>query len=127
MIDALAYKPKTFEKYAAAGTTYWQTTQQYKAVVPSGKRWILLGINTYRDQNGTLSVAIRDASDEYILYVGADGAATGWCVFPNRTDGDTMFSGFPIIVDEGEYIDIAFGAAQTTGAHCTVHVLEVDL
>jgi len=118
----------TWEKYAAAGTTYWSSTTVYTYTVPTGKRAFVYQIETFRSQAATVGVVKRDVSNNTTLNILTDGAATGHAVWPNTIVLVTQTAGGQcIILQAGEEIRIVFGAAQDTNAYCAVHGIEVDV
>lgn len=111
----------------AAGNDKFDSDQLATMIVPAGKRWILLGGVVNRDASSTLTIYVKDASDNIIhlvLYSGATAALTTW---PDNADSEKTYIFHPIILDVGEYVEFSFGAAQGAGAFLSCVVLEVDV
>jgi hypothetical protein len=123
----LAKKVVMYEAYAAAGTTYWTSTTVFKATVPTGKRWIVLGGMIYRSQNATVIAQGCDASDHKMYQFVSEAAAQTLTTFPNRTASAAFGDYSRAVLDPTDYIQFTFGAAQDTNAYITLVVLEVDV
>lgn len=103
------------------------TLQEYE--VPAGKRWLLLGGVVVIDANATCTVSIMDRSDKLIRRIIAQTATTGTVPYPSTNSSVTYEGGvaWPHILDEGEYVQILFGAAQGAGASASCQVIEVSI
>lgn len=99
----------------------WLSTTSYRAVVPTGKRWVLLGGMINRAVSSTYSIHIYDDTPLITARLDNQGAATGITAFPSST----YQTGEAYKLDPGWYIDIAFGTAQDAGSYATCLVLEV--
>lgn len=123
----LLTQAKKVNNYAenATGGGLWVSTSNYRAVVPSLKRWFLYGGFTIRDASATMKAFIYDASDKYVLQLADWAAAAGAAYYPESANTGTCL--FPWVMDAGEYISLVFGAAQGAGASANCVVLEVDV
>jgi hypothetical protein len=104
-----------YEAYAAEGCTYWEDTTHYTVTVPADRRWLLHYGSAFISQNATCDAVMYDAADEQILYLADHAAGTGTKHFPDATLGVSFPK--PIIMKEGWYITVLFGAAQDTDAY----------
>ncbi len=120
-----AVKQNNYDIDATAGGL-WTNDQTYQATVPDGKRWIVLGGIINRDVSSTLTVRAYDGTNIIHQYC-SQGAATSVTTWPSNVNDVNTRNGaaFPFILDEGEFIRIYFGTAQTGGAYCTCVVLEI--
>lgn len=111
----------------AADNTKFESTTLQKYVVPANSRWILIGGVVQRDAAETLDIDIYDASDQHILHLDTDAAATDLVTFPSTKANKANHNpvSLPIILDEGEYINILFGGAQGAGAYASCIVIEL--
>lgn len=115
-----------YEAYAAAGTTYWQSTTEIKLTVPENTRWFIIGGTINTSQNGTLVIEIYNASDELLTKITEHGAGTGAMHFYRSQSSANQH--VPVsfeILDEGDYILCTFGAAQDTNAYIGLRIIEV--
>lgn len=103
----------------------WTSTTEYKAVVPTGKRWFLYGGIFNRSVNSTASVYLYDSSDDILLHLDTFAAGTGLGAYPNVARTANII--FPWVMDAGEYVKISLGTAQDASAYATCMVLEVDI
>lgn len=130
-LDDLIYAEKInhFEADATGATALWPDTTHYRAECPASKRWFLIGGICKRDAAQTATVTIRDSSDNMILYLEFQGAATATFVYPSRSAGSLNWTiaHTGIVIDAGEYIEILFGGAQGAGAYASCIVLEVNV
>lgn len=116
------------EKYSELLTpaSAWDSTSAHVFTVPAGKRWFLLNVTVNRNASGTLFVFINNRASAAIMLLGYEGAGTGWTTYPEGVN-DQHWNGSMMVLDEGEEIDLAFGAAQGAGAVIGLSVLEVDI
>lgn len=117
-----AKKVNNYELYSASGPL-WTDTTHYRATVPVGKRWFVLGGAVKRDASATINTGVYDAADKQIGKILDDAAGTGLVSFPE----DCYFIGTSWILEAGEYIESVFGAAQGTGAYHSCVVVEIDV
>ena len=112
---------------AATNLKFTSTTAQ-EYTVPTGKRWILIGGQVTRDASGTIAVDIYDSSDKKIMKLNYQSAAVNTVPLIG-TGSSTHVSGMagPIVLDAGEYVKLAFGAAQGAGASAACIVIEVSV
>ena len=119
----VAKKVDNYEIYTGAGDTYWVDTTHYRATCPAGKRWVLLGGMFSRDVSGTATTYVYNVGDELIAQLGYEAAATGRAGYPEWAQAKgTMW-----MFDAGDYVEIIFGAAQSTAAFASCVVLEIDV
>lgn len=119
----VAKKLNHYEEDATAGGTHWIDTTHYKVVCPSTKRWFLIGGHVARDVSSTVIGYILNSSDEIIVKVLDEGAATTSKMYPESAyHVETMH-----IIDGGEYLQMSFGTAQGASAKATCIVLEIDI
>lgn len=113
----------------AATNAKFTGDQAQEYTVPAGKRWFFLGGHVNRDVSSTLSIYIKDSGDDNMYFLATFAAGTGFVAYPPTAQASTVsqFPGMPIIMDEGEYVDIDFGTAQTGGATASCVVIEVDI
>lgn len=126
-ILTLARKVNTWEKYAASGTTYWVDTTHYRITCPADVRmFILYGMHD-ASQSATRTVSVHNAADEIIQSVHYLAAGTGAVPVPDTVEVASTVSPavWPLILDEGEYLEILFGAAQDTDAIASFTLLEI--
>jgi len=114
---------RKLNNYLENATTSFDSTTSHKYVVPVGKRWSLIGGIVKRDVSSTLSVIAYDSSDNPILEMSLQGAATALVIWPD--DARNMFG--RCVLDAGEYVHMAFGTAQDTGAYMSCMAMEVDV
>jgi len=106
----------------------WLSTTSFRAVVPTGKRWFVIGGVVNRNVSSTLTITIRDSSNALILRIQYLAAATGISLWPSTySDIANMDIVNPIPLDAGEYFDLLFGTAQDAGSYASCMVLEVDV
>ena len=123
----VAKKVNNYEADATGGTL-WIDTQNFKCVVPTGKRWFVIGGASNRDVNAASSVKFYTASDELLHTVDSQAAGTGITGWPQPVGNAGNYSGGQFIVlDAGEYINVYFAVAQGASAYASCVVLEVDL
>lgn len=101
----------------------WLSTTSYRAVVPTGKRWILLGGLVNRNVSSTYSGHIYNSDNKAVMRIANQGAATGLHAYPESG----FQTGEAYRLDSGWYLDLAFGTAQDAGSYATCMVLEVDV
>lgn len=113
----------------ATGGGLWVNTSTYRATVPTGKRWFLIGGICSRDVNSSASVRIYNSTPVQVHNVDEYAAAASVFAFPSRQTGINAStpSGLPFVLDAGWYLQIAFGVAQGAAAFATCVVLEVDV
>lgn len=118
----------TYEVYAASGTTYWASTTSYKATCTTNCRWFLQYAVINRDASSTVTVTIKNSSNEILGYIGYDAANTGLMGIPFTVASKSgLIAPDHIILTEGDYIDVAFGAAQGTGAYANFRFIEIGV
>ena len=117
----VAKKVNNYKADATAGGL-WTSTTEYKATCPAGKRWFLLGGIVYRDVSHTLTAIVRDAADKSLYYLSLKTAATGYTGFPDVANNISNY-----VIEAGEYVQLFFGGAQSTGAAASCVVLEIDI
>lgn len=103
------------------------STTSHLVTCPIGRRWLFLGGHVMRDNSSTLEIGLKDAADKLIWHFATEGAATSNVNFPN-IGGTVTFSrgmpSYPLIIDEEEYIEFAWGTAQGSSAQVSCMVLE---
>lgn len=119
----IARKVDNYEIYTGVADVYWVDTTHYRATCPTGKRWFLLGGAYSRDNSATGTVYIYNADDKLIAQIGYEGAATGRAAYPEYAQAKAT----AWVFDVGDYLEILFGAAQSTAAFASCVVLEVDM
>lgn len=107
-------------------SNFSESTSRHHMDVPSGKRWWLFGGNTNRSASATVDIYVRDASANLKFILQDDAAATGVTCFPNPTADELRPISMPIPLEETDYIDFLFGAAQGAAAYVAVIIIEVD-
>lgn len=123
----VAKKLNNYEDDATSGTL-WTSTQTFEVVVPTDKRWFVLGGQVTRDVSSTVIITARDAADKIITMIYSAGAGTGTNAWPNTVASASTYPfAVPLILEAGEYIYMAFGTAQGATAHASCMVLEVDV
>lgn len=100
---------------------HWLSTTSYRAVVPTGYRWVLLGGLVNRNVSSTYSAHIYNAAAKAVMRVANQGAATGLHAYPESG----FQTGEAFRLDAGWYLDLAFGSAQDAGSYATCLVLEI--
>lgn len=105
----------------------WLTTSTHKFVVPTGKRWFVLGGIVNRSDAATLEIKVADTSDLTIDYIDTQAAGTGITAWPNDTVDAKISTSYPKILDAGERISLVFGAAQGATAYISCIVIEVNI
>ena len=105
----------------------FDSTTQHDFTVPTGKRWIVLGAMVKPDASATVNVTWRDSSDNLLAYLISVGAGTANLAWPHTTTTNHFTPGWHIILDAGDYIRIAFGAAQGAGAYIACPVIEIGV
>lgn len=106
----------------------FDSTTQHQYVVPTGKRWFVLGGTCNRNAAATITITARDVSDQILIHIDYQGSSTGVHSWPNsNASGTEYFYTFPLVLDAGEYIRIVYSAAQGAGAFSSCVVLEVDV
>lgn len=103
----------------------WDTTILYEWIVPTAKRWFVMGGMINRDVNATVTVDAVDASDNSYFNLLAEAAATGVHEWPDV--GKINWPHAPLILDPTEKIRFAFGVAQGATAYLRGMVLEIDI
>lgn len=128
---SMGYKNNNYIEDAtdnAAGNAKFDSTTEQKYTVPAGLRWILIGGQVTRDANETLTVTIKDASDQLINKLTLQSAATNTVpLLTGSSSTHCHHSGYPLILDAGEYVHIEFGGAQGAGASAACQVIEVPV
>ena len=109
------------------GTNFSESNQEHRWTVPANKRWHLLWGAAQPDSSATVNVVARDAANDAISYLANMGATTGFCAFPNATANGTLDYSTMEIFEAGEYIRVAFGAAQGASAYVFLRVIEEDV
>lgn len=122
--DQLHYAKKV-QLYLLNATTTWDTTILYSWIVPAAKRWFIMGGMINRDASATVNVDLVDAANRSFNNLLSESAATGIHEWPDKLK--TNFDPMPRILDAGEKIRFAFGAAQSTAAYISGWVLEIDV
>lgn len=126
-IMTLARKFNTYEKYAASGTTYWTDTTHYRITCPADKRmFILYGMHNAH-VSATRTISIHNVGDDLIQMVHYLAAGTGGVPIPDTVEVASTVSPavWPLILDEGEYFEILFGAVQDTDSLASFTILEI--
>lgn len=100
-----------------SGTFDSTTTKNY--TVPASTRWILIGGHVYRDNNSTITVYVRDTSDNNIIELLNEGAAA------TTRNPLAIPDNHLAILDAGEDIQFTFGAAQGAASNLSISYLEV--
>lgn len=114
-----------YEKDATGVTTRWPDTTHYKVTVPSGKRWFFIGGIVNRTVSATVTVWVKDSSNNVLYQIDSKAAATGPLPYPSGTT--YMIGNYPFPMDDGTYIEMIFGVAQDANAYASCMVLEVDI
>lgn len=107
-----------------APASAWGALNSHEFTVPAGKRWWLYGGIVKRDVSETVSVYLRNGSDEPLLYTMSAGASTNVVHYPDPAVCPIYR---PIPMDEGDHILVALGGNQGAGAYLSCIVLEVDI
>lgn len=101
--------------------------------VPADKRWVVQGfMYVERDANATLDIALHDKDDNKIAdLITQVAAGTTNLFFPESIAGtagdlETWKMLKNLVLDEGWYVKVTWGAAQTT-PEVSFPVLEVDV
>lgn len=118
-------RARKVEIYLLDATSTWDATTNHKWTVPAGKRWFVIGGNVKRDANETLYVTCHNSSDEQILQLVSEAAATTLKAWPESDYA--IWGGTPIVLDAGDYIYFLCGGAQGAAAYISGWVLEVDV
>lgn len=122
-----ARKINNWEDDATSGTL-WTSTTTFDVVVPTGKRWFVIGGQITRSDSDALTVRAYDTSDEIIFQIASQAAATGVTAWPDALGAVAVATAKPFyVLDEGEYIRIYFAGAQGATAEASCVVLEVDM
>ena len=100
-------------------------TSNHEIVCGAGKRIKLLSFAIDPDNNASLSVYIKDASDVGQDVLMAQAATTAAKYWP--ADGTTGSGEGDKVLLPGEYIHFVFGAAQGAGTLIVTKYYEVDL
>ena len=113
----------------ATGGTLWTSTTTFRATCPVGKRWFLLGGVVLRDVSATCAIMLYDAANKIIQRIASETAGTTAFAYPSQTAVAAAQApvGTLLILDVGEYLQMTFGAAQSTAAYASCVVLEVDV
>ena len=119
----IARKVNNWEEDPVTGVKeLWESTQSFKAVVPAGVRWFVLGGVVKRNVSSTVSISGYDSAGKIIFFFDTQSAAastTGWptpAKFP---------AGIIAIMDPGEWVRMIFGTAQDAGSNASCVVLEI--
>ena len=112
-----------YEIYTGVADVYWTDTTHYVAEVPAGKVWWLWGGYVDIENNSTVDVTIKDASDNILMLLLDEAAGTASFGFP---DPALHTCQMPIPLLAGWYIEIVFGAAQSTAAFACAVTTAVD-
>lgn len=119
----VARRVNNYELDATGATALWPDTTHYKAEVPAGKRWFLLGGIFYRNAAVTATTYVRDSSDNIIGQLGYEGAGATRGSYPEEAQA----KGTGWVLDPGEYVDITFSGALDATAYASCCVLEIDI
>lgn len=127
LIDLLVAGKKVNNYEAdATGGTLWVDTTHFKCVVPLGRRWFVLGGIINRSDSGTAITRYYDAADKVLYQADFLNAATGVSAWPNTVASTGVGNVAPwFILDEGEYVETLYGAAQGATAYQSCVVIEV--
>lgn len=128
--DVMTYARK-INNQVTGGANFSDSTTLHKITVPAGKRWFFIGGRTLRDNASTLKIHIHDTSDEVLIQLLDDAAASTEECYPQ---GDITIPAnlhatglVKWILDAGEYFKFEYGAAQAGASEITCVVLEVDI
>lgn len=117
-------KLNQYQLDATSGGLWTDTTHFKTTAVAAHRRQLVLGGVTNRSVSGTVVIYAYDVSGNIIACLANEGAATGITGYPEST---TFMINAPMILDEGEYIQMTFGAAQGATAYASCVVIEVEL
>lgn len=92
---------------------YWDDTTHYVVTVPADHNYLLWGGYVDIENAATLDITIKDASDNIIMYLTDEGAGAGAHHYPDPAICNVKM---PIPLKEGWYVEVLFGAAQSTAA-----------
>ena len=123
--SVFAQNPTSHYEIYTDGTNdvWWDDTTHYVVTVPAGKIHLLWGGYVDIENNATLDVTIRDASDNIIMYLLDEAAGTAAFHYP---DPAVCGVGHPIPLLAGWYAEALFGAAQSTAAFASCVCTIVD-
>lgn len=112
----------------ATGAGLWTDTTHYRATVPAGKRWYLMGGVISRAVSSTAYVYVYNAAAQLVMCLLASAAATTTNGYPqNYGDVSVQAAHYPIPLDAGWYVEAVFGTAQNASSYASCVVLEVSL
>jgi len=118
---------KLVDNKVVGASNFSVSTTSHKITVPTGKRWIFMYGNVYRDVNtgtATLVIDLKDSGDELLLWHCVSVAAgTGHTSFPGYSIAAFKY---PFVLEAGDYLEFTFGEAQGAAAYIIARVLEVD-
>lgn len=128
-LKTFARKVNNYEKDATGSTAHWPDTTHYRATCPTGKRWFLLGGIVKPDVNADVTIQIKNSSDEALHQLHYQAASTNTQAYPKQTADYNHQVPQPagFVLDEGDYVEITFGAIQSTNAYASCPALEVDV
>ena len=112
-----------YEIYTGVADVYWITTTSFVVTAAAGKVTWFWGGYVDIENNATCNVYIKDASDNILMHLLAEGAGTAAFGFP---DPALHTCQMPIPLLAGWYIEIVFGAAQSTAAFACAVTTAVD-
>lgn len=124
-IQTLARK---VDNFVLGGTNFSDSTVLHKITCPANTRWFLLGGQTYRDVSATMKVSIKDSSDQELCQLADDAAGAIEYMIPNSEPVPAAMGVGGLvrwIMDGGDYVEYAFGVAQSGAARIACVVLEI--